>query len=125
MQTPMHHRRPQGPDRRSQQWDRRPANQDPPRRNSRSPGRLPRMEGTTENRFIKGPEKPPIREIDTIYGGPYIGGQSRNAQKSYAKEAEGKLEMNWLINSRPSSSSKVDSISFTEEDMKGVHYPPL
>ncbi|KAL2534608.1 Ribonuclease H [Abeliophyllum distichum] len=98
-------------------------NQDPPRRNSRSPGRLPRVEGTTENRFIKGPEKPPIREIDTIYGGPYIGGQSRNAQKSYAKEAEGKLEMNWLINSRPSSSSKVDPISFTEEDMKGVHYP--
>ncbi|KAL2539541.1 Ribonuclease H [Abeliophyllum distichum] len=107
----------------SQQWDRRPANQDLPRWNSRSPGRLPRMEGTTENRFIKGPEKPPIREIDTIYGGPYIGGQSRNAQKSYAKEAEGKLEMNWLINSRPSSSSKVDPISFTEEDMKGVHYP--
>ncbi|KAL2466178.1 Ribonuclease H [Abeliophyllum distichum] len=88
MQSPMHHRRPQGPDRRSQQWDRRPANQDPPRRNSRSPG-----------------------------------GQSRNAQKSYAKEAEGKLEMNWLINSRPSSSSKVDPISFTEEDMRGVHYP--
>ncbi|KAL2498259.1 Uncharacterized protein Adt_23809 [Abeliophyllum distichum] len=123
MQPPMHHRRSQGPDRRSQQWDRRPANQDPPRRSSRSPGRLPRMEGTTENRFIKGPEKPPIREIDTIYGGPYIGGQSRNAQKSYAKEAEGKLEMNWLVNSRPSSSSKVDPISFTEEDMKGVHYP--
>ncbi|KAL2519488.1 Uncharacterized protein Adt_15735 [Abeliophyllum distichum] len=93
------------------------------RRNSRSPGRLPRVEGTTENRFIKGPEKPPIREIDTIYGGPYIGGQSRNAQKNYAKEAEGKLEMNWLINSRPSSSCKVDPISFTEEDMKGVHYP--
>ncbi|KAL2500028.1 Retrotrans gag domain-containing protein [Abeliophyllum distichum] len=123
MHSPMHHRRPQGPDRRSQQWDRRPANQDPPRRNSRSPGRLPRVEGTTENRFIKGPEKPPIREIDTIYGGPYIGGQSRNAQKNYAKEAEGKLEMNWLINSRPSSSCKVDPISFTEEDMKGVHYP--
>ncbi|KAL2505919.1 Uncharacterized protein Adt_21540 [Abeliophyllum distichum] len=123
MQSPTHHRRPQGPDRRSQQWDRRPINQDPQRRNSRSPGRLPRMEGTTENRFIKGPDKPPIREIDTIYGGPYIGGQSRNAQKSYAKEAEEKLEMNWLINSRPSSSSKVDPISFTEEDMKGVHYP--
>ncbi|KAL2493392.1 Uncharacterized protein Adt_29020 [Abeliophyllum distichum] len=82
---------PQGPDRRSLQWDRRPANQDPPRRNSRSPGRLPRVEGTTENRFIKGPEKPPIREIDTIHGGPYIGGQSRNAQKSYAKEVEGEV----------------------------------
>ncbi|KAL2487247.1 Uncharacterized protein Adt_32003 [Abeliophyllum distichum] len=119
----MHHRRPPGPDGRSQQWDRRPANQDPPRRTSRSPGRLPRVERQMENRFIKGPEKPPIREIDTIYGGPYIGGQSRNAQKSYAKEAEGKLETNWLINSRPSSSNKVDPISFTEEDMKGVHYP--
>ncbi|KAL2497049.1 Uncharacterized protein Adt_22599 [Abeliophyllum distichum] len=122
MQPPMHHRRPPGPDRRSQQWDKRPSNQDLPRRSSRSPVRLPRVEGKTENRFIKGPEKPPIREIDTIYGGPYLGGQSRNAQKSYAKEAERKLETNWLINSRPSGSSKVDPISFTEEDMKGVHY---
>ncbi|KAL2497510.1 Uncharacterized protein Adt_23060 [Abeliophyllum distichum] len=57
------------------------------------------------------------------HGGPYIGGQSRNAQKSYAKEAEGKLMTNWLINNRPSSSSKVDPISFTEEEMRGVHYP--
>ncbi|KAL2491556.1 Uncharacterized protein Adt_27184 [Abeliophyllum distichum] len=83
----------------------------------------PREEGVTEHRFLKGPEKPPIHEIDTIYGGPYIGGQSRNAQKSYAKEAEGKLMTNWLINSQPSGSSKVDPISFTEEDMKGVYYP--
>ncbi|KAL2481776.1 Uncharacterized protein Adt_34742 [Abeliophyllum distichum] len=30
MQSPMHHRRPPGPDRQSLQWDRRPANQDPP-----------------------------------------------------------------------------------------------
>ncbi|KAL2533613.1 Retrotrans gag domain-containing protein [Abeliophyllum distichum] len=67
------------------------ANQDPPRRNSRSPGRLSRMEGTTENRFIKGPEKPPIREIDTIYGGPYIGGQSRNAQKELREGSRGKV----------------------------------
>ncbi|KAL2499539.1 Uncharacterized protein Adt_25089 [Abeliophyllum distichum] len=89
---------------------------------SRSPARLPRAEGATEYRFLKGPEKPPIREINNIYGGPYIGGQSQNAQKSYAKEAEGKLMTNWLINSRPSGSSKVDPISFTEEDMRGVHY---
>ncbi|KAL2512978.1 Uncharacterized protein Adt_18578 [Abeliophyllum distichum] len=94
IQSPMHHRRPPGRDRRSQQWDRRSANQDLSRRGSRSPVRLPRAEGATEHRFIKGPEKPPIREIDTIYGGPYIGGQSRNAQKSYAKEAEGKLMTN-------------------------------
>ncbi|KAL2487340.1 Uncharacterized protein Adt_32096 [Abeliophyllum distichum] len=30
---------------------------------------------------------------------------------------------NWLINSRPSGSSKVDPIFFTEEDMRDVHYP--
>ncbi|KAL2480196.1 Uncharacterized protein Adt_33162 [Abeliophyllum distichum] len=30
---------------------------------------------------------------------------------------------NWLINSRPSGSSKIDLISFTEEDMRRVHYP--
>ncbi|KAL2525975.1 Ribonuclease H [Abeliophyllum distichum] len=123
VQSPMHNRWPQGLDIRSQQWDRRPANQDPPRRSSRSLARLPRVEGVIEHRFLKGPEKPPIREIDSIYEGPYIGGQSRNGQKSYAKEAEGKLMTNWLINSRPSDSSKVDLISFTEEDMRGVYYP--
>ncbi|KAL2542192.1 Uncharacterized protein Adt_03175 [Abeliophyllum distichum] len=73
--------------------------------------------------MIKRPKKAPIRKIDTIYGGLYIGGQTRNAQKSYAKEAEEKLMTNWLINSRPSGSSKVDHISFTEEDMRGVYYP--
>ncbi|KAL2480364.1 Uncharacterized protein Adt_33330 [Abeliophyllum distichum] len=129
-QSSMHSRRPPGLDRRSQQWDKRPVNQEPPRRNSRSLTRHPRTDGVLEHRFLKGPEKPPIVFLsivflralkDTIYGGPYIGGQSRNAQKSYAKEAEGKLLTNWLINSRPSGSNKVDPISFTEEDMMGVH----
>ncbi|KAL2487009.1 Uncharacterized protein Adt_31765 [Abeliophyllum distichum] len=111
-----------GPDRRSQQWDRRPSNQDPQRRNSMSPVRHPRVERILEHRLIKGPEKAPISEIDTIYGGLYIGGQTRNAQKSYAKEEEEKLMTNCLINSRPSGLNKVDPISFTEEDMRGVHY---
>ncbi|KAL2454877.1 Uncharacterized protein Adt_47624 [Abeliophyllum distichum] len=123
MQSPMHGCRPPGLDRRSQQWDKRPTNQELSRRNSRSPARHLQTEGVPKHRFLKGPEKPSIREIDTIYGGPYIGGQSRNAQKSYAKEAEGKLLTNWLINSRPSGSNKVDPISFIEEDMRGVHYP--
>ncbi|KAL2471481.1 Uncharacterized protein Adt_39617 [Abeliophyllum distichum] len=92
------------------------------RRNSRSQARHPRVEGILECHLIKGLEKAPIYEIDTIYEGPYIGGQTRNAQKSYAKETEGKLMTNWLINSRPSGSNKVDPISFTEEDMRGVHY---
>ncbi|KAL2518958.1 RNase H domain-containing protein [Abeliophyllum distichum] len=121
--SPMRGRRPQCPDGRSQQWDKRLLNQEPIRTNSRSPARHPRMEGIPERRLLKGPEKPSICEIDTIYRGPYIGGQSRNAQKSYAIEAKGKLMTNWLINSRPSGSSKVDPISFTEEDMRGVHYP--
>ncbi|KAL2460597.1 Uncharacterized protein Adt_44017 [Abeliophyllum distichum] len=64
-------------------------NQDPPRRSSRSPVRLPRAEGTTENRFIKGPEKPPILQIDTIYGGPYIGGQSRKCPKELRERGRG------------------------------------
>ncbi|KAL2455329.1 Ribonuclease H [Abeliophyllum distichum] len=109
-QSPMRGHRPPGLDRRSHQWDKRPTNQEPPRRNSRSPTRHLQTEGVPEHRFLKGPEKPPIHKIDTIYGGPYIGGQSRNAQKSYDKEAEGKLLTNWLINSRPSGSNKVDPI---------------
>ncbi|KAL2492419.1 Ribonuclease H [Abeliophyllum distichum] len=51
MQSPMQHRRPPSPDRRSQQWDRRPANQDAPRRGSRSPVRLPRAEGGERTPF--------------------------------------------------------------------------
>ncbi|KAL2474416.1 Uncharacterized protein Adt_35152 [Abeliophyllum distichum] len=47
----------------------------------------------------------------------------QNTQKSYAKEAEGTLMTNWLINSRPSRSKKVNSITFAEEDIKNVHYP--
>ncbi|KAL2532568.1 Uncharacterized protein Adt_05919 [Abeliophyllum distichum] len=89
----------------------------------RSPTRHSRAEGVPEHCLLKGPEKAPIHEIDTIYEGPYIGGQTRNAQKSYAKEAEEKLMTNWLINSRPFGSNKVDHISFTEEDMREVHYP--
>ncbi|KAL2542799.1 Uncharacterized protein Adt_03777 [Abeliophyllum distichum] len=118
-----HGRVPRSPDRRSQQWDRRPSNQELQRRNSRSPARHPRIERVPEYRLLKGPEKVPIYEIDTIYGGPYIVGKTRNAQKSYAKEVEGKLMTNWLINSRPSWSSKVDHISFTEEDMRRLQYP--
>ncbi|KAL2486298.1 Uncharacterized protein Adt_31054 [Abeliophyllum distichum] len=122
-QFPMQGYRPPGPDRRSQQWDRRPSNQEPRQRNSKSPARHSRIEGVPEHRLLKGPEKAPIREIDTIYGGPYIEGQTQNAQKCNAKEAEGKLMTNWLINSQPFGLSKVDPISFTEEDMRRVHYP--
>ncbi|KAL2518299.1 Uncharacterized protein Adt_14546 [Abeliophyllum distichum] len=81
------------------------------------------MEEIQERRLLKGSEKPPIHDINTIYGGPYIRGQSRNTQKSYAKEAEEKLMTNWLINNRPSGSNKLDPIFFIEEDMRGVHYP--
>ncbi|KAL2531449.1 Uncharacterized protein Adt_04800 [Abeliophyllum distichum] len=113
VQSLMRSPRPPSLDGRSQQWDKRPANQEPQQRNSKSPVRHSRTKGVPEHRFLKGPEKPPIREIDTIYRGPYIRGQSRNAQKSYAIEAEEKLLTNWLINSRPSGSNKVDPISFT------------
>ncbi|KAL2474235.1 Uncharacterized protein Adt_34971 [Abeliophyllum distichum] len=122
-QSSMHSRRSPGLDRRSQQWDKRPANYEPPRRNSRNPARHPRTKEIPKHHFLKGPEKPPICEIDTIYKGPYIGGQSQNAQKSYAKEAEGKLLTNLLINSR--YSNKVDPISFTEEEMRGFTTPTV
>ncbi|KAL2492558.1 Uncharacterized protein Adt_28186 [Abeliophyllum distichum] len=97
-----------------------------PMRGRQPPGipvRHPRSEGVLEHRLIKGPEKAPICEIDTIYGGPYIRGQTRNVQESYTKEAKEKLMTNWLINSRLSGSSKVDPIFFTGKDMRGVHYP--
>ncbi|KAL2459905.1 Uncharacterized protein Adt_43325 [Abeliophyllum distichum] len=66
--------------------------------------------------------RPPGPDRHYLHGSLYIGGQSQNVQKSNAKEAEEKLMTNWLINSRSSGSSKVDPISFTEEDMRRVHY---
>ncbi|KAL2497972.1 hypothetical protein Adt_23522 [Abeliophyllum distichum] len=111
-QSLMRGRRPPSLDRRSQQWDRGPSNQELQQRNSRSSARHPRVEEVPEHRLIKCPEKAPIWEINTIYGGPYIGGQTQNAHKCYAKEAERALMTNWLINSRPSGSNKVDPITF-------------
>ncbi|KAL2533015.1 Uncharacterized protein Adt_06366 [Abeliophyllum distichum] len=103
--------------------DRRPEGQEQQRRrNSKSLVRQAPLEERLEPRLIKEPKKAPIRQIDTIYGEPYIGGQTWNAEKSYAKETDEKLMTNWLINSRPSGSSKEDHISFIEEDMKRVHY---
>lgn len=30
----------------------------------------------------------PIHEIETIFGGPYVGGETRNSQRNYAREAK-------------------------------------
>lgn len=39
-----------------------------------------------------------IREIDTIFGGIYVGRETRNAQRSYAREAKDSLIMSFIVN---------------------------
>lgn len=41
-------------------------------------------------------ENKPIREIDTIIGGSHVGGESKNAQTNYAREAKDPSMMSYL-----------------------------
>ncbi|KAL2533270.1 Ribonuclease H [Abeliophyllum distichum] len=49
------------------------------------------VERQTENRFIKGPEKPPIREIDTIYGGTLHRGPVSECPEKLRERSRGEI----------------------------------
>ncbi|KAL2542569.1 Uncharacterized protein Adt_03547 [Abeliophyllum distichum] len=70
---------------------------------------------------LNGPtEALPVREINTIIGGPYVGGHTMNSQRNYAKAAREKPLEIWQVHGhRP----KLPQISFTEEDEAIIHYP--
>lgn len=54
----------------------------------------------------------PIREIDTIFGGPYVGGDYRNAKRNYAKKAKDLPMANYIVNNNPHKIENVLSITF-------------
>ncbi|KAL2498278.1 Uncharacterized protein Adt_23828 [Abeliophyllum distichum] len=100
----------------------------PARRRRGSPvqGRRPRRNGGRNDRNRDPPrlnrpaEAPPVREINTIIGGPYVGEHTVNSRQNYAKAAREEPVESWQVHGhRP----KAPLISFTEEDEAGIHYP--
>lgn len=67
-------------------------------------------------------EQQPIREIDTIIGGPHVGGESKNAQRNYTREAKTPPMVSYLMN-QSQGERAVEPITFTQEDTTGVHFP--
>ncbi|MDT9126912.1 hypothetical protein, partial [Escherichia coli] len=64
--------------------------------------------------------------IRTIFGGPYLGGASRRAQKEYAREAKEKFNQRLMhISERESKVARYEDpeITFSEVDARGVHFP--
>ncbi|XP_022859618.1 uncharacterized protein LOC111380322 [Olea europaea var. sylvestris] len=63
-----------------------------------------------------------IREIDTIIGGPHIGGNTRNAQRNYIREAKDPSMITYIVN-KSQAANKMAPITFSQEDAEGVHHP--
>lgn len=84
-----------------------------------------RREGNVEEpresqRHGRGPQpsNEPVREIDTIIGGPHMGGDSRNSQKNYAREATDPAMSSYIVNQSTGRSSSP--ITFTQEEQKNL-----
>ncbi|XP_024019620.1 uncharacterized protein LOC112091070 [Morus notabilis] len=76
-----------------------------------------------EQRHDNPPE--PIGVIRTIFGGPYLGGSSRRAQKEYAREANEKFSQRIMnVSGREAKAARYEEaeITFSEADAKGVHF---
>ncbi|XP_024019395.1 uncharacterized protein LOC112091007 [Morus notabilis] len=90
-------------------------------------GHDPRNDGRSWEDNRRGEDRELIDVIRTIHGGPYLGGDSRRSQKSYAHEARQVYqERFWnLSTTKSAKTTKFDSVevAFTEEDANGVHFP--
>lgn len=62
-----------------------------------------------------------ILEIDTYFGRPYVGGNTSNSQKNYAREAKGPPLSSYIVDSS-SQGNQLPPISLTQEDAEGVHF---
>ncbi|XP_024024216.1 uncharacterized protein LOC112092379 [Morus notabilis] len=65
-------------------------------------GHGPGNDGRRREENWQGEDREPVGVIRTIHGGPYLGGDSRKSQKSYAHEARGYTrrgleKMSWLL----------------------------
>ncbi|XP_024027141.1 uncharacterized protein LOC112093260 [Morus notabilis] len=68
----------------------------------------------------------PVGVIRTIFGGPYLGGTSRRAQKEYAREAKEKFSQRIMnVSGHEAKAARYDDaeITFSEVDARGVHFP--
>jgi len=68
----------------------------------------------------------PVGVIRTIFGGPYLGGTSRRAQKDYAREAKEKFNQRFMnVSGREAKVARHEDaeITFSELDARGVHFP--
>lgn len=79
-------------------------------------------EGCGHQRSRQTQDEAPIHEVDTIFEGPYVGGETRNAKRNYAHEAK-HLPLTSYIVGHNSRRDQVLPIVFTQEDTEGVHYP--
>ncbi|XP_022864597.1 uncharacterized protein LOC111384542 [Olea europaea var. sylvestris] len=91
-----------------------------PRRRERDTERL--REGHRHQRNRQVQNEAPMHEIDTIFRGPYVGGETRNAKRNYAREAKHPPLTSYIVDSN-SRRNQVPPIIFTQEDAEGVHFP--
>ncbi|XP_022889049.1 uncharacterized protein LOC111404482 [Olea europaea var. sylvestris] len=79
-------------------------------------------EGHMHRRNRQAQKEASIHEIDTIFGGPYVGGETRNTKRNYVREAKHPPLASYIVDSS-SRRNQVSPIVFTQEDAEGVHYP--
>lgn len=65
----------------------------------------------------------PIREIDIIIGGLYVGRELRNVLKKIMLKQPMSPMISYIVNNTPHRTKSAPSITFTQEDVVGVHYP--
>ncbi|XP_024023058.1 uncharacterized protein LOC112092091 [Morus notabilis] len=69
-------------------------------------------------------DREPVNVIQTILGGPYIGGDSRRSQKDYAHEARGVYqERFWSVSAVKTPRYSHTDVAFNEDNASGVHFP--
>ncbi|KAL2492089.1 Uncharacterized protein Adt_27717 [Abeliophyllum distichum] len=68
------------------------------------------------------PVQPPIREINTIFGGPHPGGSSNNSQKRYIREAKAPTNFNYKLHTHPMGTRRTNLITLFSNDAVGVHF---
>ncbi|XP_024019650.1 uncharacterized protein LOC112091084 [Morus notabilis] len=68
-------------------------------------------------------DREPVSVIQTVLGGPYIGGDSRRSQKDYAHEARGVYQERFRsVSAVKTPQYNSADVAFNEDDTSGVHF---
>lgn len=62
--------------------------------------------------YLANAEDALIHEFDTIFGGPYVGGDTRNSESNYNREVKGPLLTSYVVDNS-SQRNQLSPISFT------------